>query len=468
MNKKITIHWFRQDLRLTDNPALRYAVKNGIVIPVYILDNFSSGVRQIGSAGKCWLHYSLVSLNHSLNGQLLVYCGNPEAILNEIIKKYNADAVTWNRCYEPLAMARDSKIKQTLSTKGISINSFNGSLLWEPWEVLKKDKTPYRVFTPFYANGCLRNIEPRVPQRLPENINYFFNTQQTTSQDIDRLNLLPQHRWGEKIISLWNIGEKAALEQLKFFISNSGDSYTNNRDFPSKSAVSKLSTYLHFGELSPNQAWYASYNNDNFELFRRQLVWREFSYNLLYYHPKMYEVNLQSKFDKFPWKNDEKFLTLWKNGQTGIPIVDAGMRELWQTGYMHNRVRMIVGSFLVKNLMIDWRCGEKWFWGCLLDADLANNAASWQWVAGSGMDAAPYYRIFNPIIQGQKFDSDGIYTRKYVPELAKLPNKYLFNPWEASENILKAAEVKLGENYPYPIVNIKLSRENALKAFNSL
>lgn len=468
MHEKITIHWFRQDLRLTDNPALLYAANNGIVIPVYILNNSNSGNRQIGGAGKCWLHYSLLSLNHSLDGQLLVFSGNPEVILNEIIKKYNVNSVTWNRCYEPFAIARDRSIKENLSAQSITVNSFNGSLLWEPWETLKKDNTPYRVFTPFYSNGCMQNQAPRTPQKIPKNINYLFDRKQTTSQDIENLRLLPKHNWDKKIISYWNIGEKAAQEQLKNFISKSGDSYKNNRDFPSKNSVSKLSPYLHFGELSPNQVWYASYNKDNFELFRRQLVWREFSYNLLYYNPNMHEVNLQRKFDNFPWANNKYLLNSWKKGQTGIPIIDAGMRELWQTGYMHNRVRMIVGSFLVKNLMIDWRHGENWFWDCLFDADLANNAASWQWVAGSGMDAAPYYRIFNPITQGQKFDVDGIYTRKYVPELAKLPNKYLFNPWETPEDILENSEVKLGENYPHPIVNIKLSRENALNTFKSL
>lgn len=471
MDKIITIHWFRQDLRVNDNPALFAAARQGIIIPVYILDDINPEANKIGAAGRCWLHHSLISLNLSLNGQLLVYSGNPENILTEIIKKYKANAINWNRCYEPWAMERDRKIKHNLSLQGISVNSFNGSLLWEPWEVLKKDKSPYRVFTPFYYNGCLKNPEPRVPSLdTPKQIDYLFKEPPTLSKTIESLKLLPKHIWGANIISHWNIGEKEAEKKLKSFISDAGSSYKDGRDFPSKDSVSRLSPHLHFGELSPNQVWYAAMglNNINLDCFRRQIAWREFSYSLLYYNQQMPEINLQSKFNGFPWNNDEKNLNLWKKGQTGIPLIDAGMRELWQTGYMHNRVRMLVGSFLVKNLLIDWRHGERWFWDCLVDADLANNVASWQWVAGTGTDAAPYYRIFNPITQGQKFDGVGVYTRKYVPELKNLPDKYLFNPWEASTDILNNSGVELGVNYPLPIIDIKLSRELALKIFKSL
>ncbi len=470
MDKIITVLWFRQDLRLSDNPALLAAVSNGVVIPVYILDDHNSAAHKIGAAGRCWLHYSLIALNLSLNRQLLVYSGDPEKILNEIMKKYNANAINWNRCYEPWAMERDRKIKHNLSNQGISVNSFNGSLLWEPWEALKKDKSPYRVFTPFYYNACLQNPEPRIPLDKPKQIDYLFKEPQSISGAIEALKLLPGHTWGTEMISHWSIGEQEAQKKLKKFISELGGAYKAGRDFPSKNSVSRLSPHLHFGEVSPNQVWYAAngLDNNNVECFKRQIAWREFSYNLLYHNQQMPETNLQSKFNRFRWKNDEKIFNLWKKGKTGIPLIDAGMRELWQTGYIHNRVRMLVGSFLVKNLLIDWRYGERWFWDCLVDADLANNVVSWQWVAGTGTDAAPYYRIFNPITQGQKFDGAGVYTRKYVPELKNLPDKYLFNPSEAPRDILENAGVELGINYPFPIIDIKLSRELALKIFKSL
>ena len=467
----VTIHWFRRDLRLSDNPALFAAANKGLVIPIYILDDVNSGIYKMGAASRCWLYQSLIALNSSLNGQLLVFSGDPKVILSELIEKHNVAAVNWNRCYEPWRIARDTQIKQDLLNKGIMVNTFNGSLLWEPWEVLKSDKTPYRVFTPFYHNGCLKTTEPRVPLDKPKQIQFFLNDQQTNQSDIEKLGLLPQKSWSSEIIANWSIGELAAQQQLVDFMAEGISNYKEGRDFPAKNAVSRLSTYLHFGELSPNQVWYASYAQfaeNNFEAFRRQMAWREFSYSLLYYNPDIPQINLQRKFDNFPWVNDSKLLIQWQKGQTGIPIVDAGMRELWQTGYMHNRVRMIVASFLVKNLLIDWREGERWFWDCLIDADLANNSASWQWVAGTGADAAPYYRIFNPVTQGQKFDSDGIYMRRYVPELALLPNKYLFNPWEAPKEILAAANISLGVNYPYPLVDLKSSRARALELFKSL
>lgn len=467
----VTIHWFRQDLRLADNPSLFDAAAKGLVIPVYILDDVNSGIYKMGAASRCWLHHSLVALNSSLKGQLLVFSGDPELILCQLIEKYNVRAVNWNRCYEPWRIARDMRIKQHLTTKGVVVNSFNGSLLWEPWEILKSDKTPYRVFTPFYQNGCLNASKLRIPLVSPTQLKFFFKDSQSNQTTIDQLELLPKNAWGLQMTAHWDIGEAAAHAQLDDFMSKGIFDYKEGRDFPAKNAVSKLSTYLHFGELSPNQIWHAVYpqfSEINFDAFRRQVVWREFSYSLLYYNPSLPEVNLQRKFDSFPWVNDDKSLRLWQKGQTGIPIIDAGMRELWQTGYMHNRVRMIVASLLVKNLLIDWREGASWFWDCLIDADLANNSASWQWVAGTGADAAPYYRIFNPVTQGQKFDPDGDYTRRYVPELKLLPNKYLFNPWEAPKEILSAAGVNLGVNYPCPIVDLKSSRVRALELFKQL
>ena len=269
----------------------------------------------------------------------------------------------------------------------------------------------------------------------------------------------------------WHIGEDHAQDRLQEFVDHGLKDYKEGRNFPAQQNVSRLSPHLHFGEISPNQAWYAAKQKgkgQNMDHFLSELGWREFSYSLLYHFPKLPRKNLQAKFDKFPWRNDKRLLRRWQQGQTGYPIVDAGMRELWQTGYMHNRVRMIVGSFLVKNLLLHWHHGERWFWDCLVDADLANNSASWQWIAGCGADAAPYFRIFNPVTQGQKFDAAGEYTRHFVPELKDLPDKFLFNPWQAPPGVLNEAGVTLGKTYPEPVVDLKLSRERALQAFASL
>jgi len=271
--------------------------------------------------------------------------------------------------------------------------------------------------------------------------------------------------------SFWNIGEIGANNRLTEFLNNGVENYKEGRNIPSKPFVSRLSPHLHFGEISPNQAWHAAKqkgDDTNIDHFCSELGWREFSYTQLYFNPELPNKNLQAKFDLFPWDTDEKKLIAWQKGQTGIPMVDAGMRELWITGAMHNRVRMVVGSFLVKNLLLHWHHGERWFWDCLVDADLASNSASWQWIAGCGADAAPYFRIFNPVTQGQKFDSDGEYIRKYIPEISELPNKYLFNPWEAPQEELDRAGVVIGKDYPKPIIDLKLSRQNALEAFKSL
>ena len=304
---------------------------------------------------------------------------------------------------------------------------------------------------------------------MPEEVKYDKDS--TSSLGIDDLNLLPKVPWDKKIFSSWGIGERSAHKNLTEFLTKGIKYYKKGRDDPSGLNVSKLSPYLHFGEISPRQIW-KSVNqipsDVNADHFCSELGWREFSYSQLYFNPQLPQENLQTKFDRFPWKNDEGKLSAWQKGLTGIPMVDAGMRELWQTGYMHNRVRMITGSFLVKNLLLHWHYGRDWFWDCLVDADLANNSAGWQWIAGCGADAAPYFRIFNPITQGQKFDSEGKYVRRFVPELANLPTKYLFNPWEAPTEILEAANVIIGGNYPEPIVDLKTSRLEALEAFNSL
>lgn len=468
MTDDIAIHWFRQDLRLSDNPALSRAAAHSKVVPVYILDDKNAGNHEMGGASKVWLHHSLTSLSRSLDGALQVYKGDPEIILPRLVKETGANAVYWNRCYEPWRITRDARIKDRLRTSGILAQSENGSLLWEPWDVNKSDGTPYRVFSPFYRKGCLSAREPRRP--LPE-VKAVWLRPERSQTDLSALQLLPKRDWGQTIVEGWDIGESAAHQRFQDFLQNALGQYKEGRNLPAKPFVSRLSPHLHFGEISPNQLWHpvrALANDTNADHFCSELGWREFSYSLLFHNPTLPQSNLQTKFDKFPWVTDETTLNAWQTGQTGIPIVDAGMRELWQTGYMHNRVRMIVGSFLVKNLLLDWRLGERWFWDCLFDADLASNSASWQWIAGCGADAAPYFRVFNPVTQGQKFDPLGEYTRRFVPEISALPDKFLFDPWNAPALVLRAADVTLGETYPEPIVDIKKSREAALAAFQSI
>ena len=475
LNQNVSIYWIRKDLRIHDNPALVASIENGVVLPIYILDDTNPGEHKLGSASRIWLHQSLEKLNQKFDNSLKFFKGNPIDILANICKTEKICKIFWNRVYEPWSIQRDKKIKDTLKTHGIDVSSFNSSLLWEPWEVLKNDGTPYRVFTPYYRRGCLSAKEPRLPINTPNEIKYY-ELKKTISIDISNFDLLPKHNWKDKIIKKWKIGEDAARERLEEFVHNELDGYKDGRNFPNRKNVSRLSPHLHWGEISPNTIWHRVWNlqelNTNkfqdTDTFLSEMGWREFSYYLLFYFPDLPRKNLQTKFDKFSWDNNTSFLEAWKYGQTGYPIVDAGMRELWSTGYMHNRLRMIVGSFLVKNLLLHWHEGEKWFWDCLVDADLASNSAGWQWIAGCGADAAPYFRIFNPITQGLKFDPDGHYIRKFVPEISQLPNKYLFNPWEAPSDVLKKANINLGENYPKPIVDIKISRERALSAFAKL
>ena len=457
-----SLHWFRNDLRLTDNPALIAASEND-VLPVYILD--SEDLKDMGQASKLWLHHSLNQLNESLEGKLHFIQGDSINEIRKLIDSEQIDAIYWNRVFEPKKRSKDNDLIKSLE---IDYHIFNGSLLWEPESILKDDGTPYKVFTPFYRKGCIKaGKTPREP--LPKAKLNFISAQDQTS--LDELNLLPVHPWKKKIASKWEMGEDSAMKRLDDFLENGIQNYKEGRNYPAKSFVSRLSPHLHFGELSPNQIWFktrAMGDDKNIDHFCSELGWREFSHYLIHHFSFMLKENLNSNFDAFPWENNADFIQSWKLGETGYPIVDAGMKELWETGYMHNRVRMIVGSFLVKNLLTHWSYGRDWFNECLVDADLANNTASWQWVAGTGADAAPYFRIFNPVKQGQDFDKDGEYTKKYLPQLSKMPDKYLFYPWEAPKELLADAGVKLGENYPHPIVELKSSRENALASFDQI
>jgi len=472
-NDTTVVIWFRQDLRLNDNPALLAAHQTGCpIIPTYILDDETSGDWKMGAASRWWLHKSLKALNETLNNKLCVRIGPAQKIMNDLLKESGAKTVYWNRCYEPWRIERDEHIQELLKKKGIEVHTFNGTLLFEPKTTRKDDDTPYRVFTPFYKNGCLgKGGEPRHPHPSPKDLSIAKHK----GLELKDLDLLPNIPWHEKLEQHWQPGEAGAQARLKTFLKTGLQEYKEGRNHPAKNNVSRLSPHLHFGEISPNDVWYAARTKISAEGWRKdgetflsELGWREFSNNLLYHFPDLPRKNLQKKFNTFSWRKAPKDLKLWQQGQTGFPIVDAGMRELWETGYMHNRVRMIVGSFLVKNLMLHWHHGEDWFWDTLVDADLANNSVSWQWIAGCGADAAPYFRIFNPVTQGQKFDEEGKYVLRFVPELAHMPLKYLHRPWEAPEKVLKEAGVELGVDYPLPIVDLKNSRTRALSTFSRL
>lgn len=459
----VSIHWFRRDLRIADNPALATAARAGALVPVYILDPGEA----LGGAARVWLRESLSALNRALDGQLQVFQGDPLEILPELVARLDATTVTWTRRYDAAGIATDTALKDNLKAGGIRVESANGALLWEPWEVKKPDGTPYRVFTPFYRKGCMAAPPPRPPLPTPK----ITFAEAPVPHPITSLGLDPVPRWDMGVLSHWCPGEVGASERLSTFLEQNLAGYRRGRDHPALPNVSRLSPHLAFGEISPNTVWHAvralpaTQDRDH---FLSELGWREFSYSLLFYNPGIATRNLNPKFDAFPWQENAADLKAWQRGQTGIPIVDAGMRELWQTGYMHNRVRMIVASFLVKNLRQHWRHGLAWFDDTLFDADPANNPASWQWVAGSGADAAPYFRIFNPVTQSQKFDAEGDYIRRFVPELVDLPDKSLHAPWEAPSLVLKAAGVTLGQTYPRPLASLKESREAALAAFKGL
>jgi deoxyribodipyrimidine photo-lyase len=469
MTKNIAIHWFRQDLRLADNPAFTQACAHNSVLPIFILDNHNAGECSLGGASRWWLHHSLTELNSSLRGSLSVLQGDPIIIFQELLTKYSIEAVYWNRCYEPWRIQRDTLIKKMLQDNDVRVHTHNGSLLWEPWSINKKDGTHYKVFTPFYRKGCLQAPPPRLPLPTPS-LDHLV-TADTALGEVKDLGLLPSVSWDRDFYDVWRVGEAAAQQKMDEFVMSAIHQYKDGRNYPAKPFVSKLSPHLHFGEISPNQAWYAAKHcgdSDGVDHFCSELGWREFSYCQLYHNPELRTENLQEKFNRFSWSDNNDHLRAWQQGKTGIPMVDAGMRELWQTGYVHNRVRMVVGSFLVKNLLLHWHHGERWFWDALVDADLASNSASWQWVAGCGADAAPYFRVFNPVTQGKKFDPDAEYIKKYIPELSNVPTKYIFSPWEAPLEVLEQAGVRLGREYPKPIVDLKLSRQQALDAFQAL
>ena len=467
-----TIVWFRRDLRLGDNPALAAAINAGHpIIPLYILDE-TEDLRAPGAASLWWLGKSLAQLAASLEAigsRLILRRGAAASELMSIVRDTGATRVVWNRLYDPGVTDRDAALKAALKADGVAVQSFNAALLSEPWTVRNKAGEPFKVFSPFWRAAQtsldLTGLHPP-PGRLTAPAPW------PDSQRLETWNLQPTKPDWTGGFALWTPGETGAHARLATFLENGLARYTDGRNIPAAEAVSRLSPHLHFGEISPRQIW-ASVDaaidarpalGRQADKFKAELGWREFSHSLLFHNPQMETRNFKPAFDTFPWRDDPVAFAAWTKGQTGYPMVDAGMRELWTTGFMHNRVRMLVASFLVKHLLIDWRKGEAWFWDTLLDADRANNAASWQWVAGSGADAAPYYRIFSPMGQGEKFDTDGRYVRRWVPELARLPDAVIHSPWTADPVILRAAGVTMGRTYPRPIVDHAFARERALQA----
>jgi deoxyribodipyrimidine photo-lyase len=465
------IVWFRQNLRLHDNPSFHEAsLHQAPLILLYIDDNSQQPWRHTG-ASRWWLRMSLLDFDAQLlskyEAKLQLYQGEPLQIIKDLVAKTKAQGVYWDRCYEPYAIKRDTQIKATLTKMGVDAKSFNCALLKEPWETLNKTQQPFKVFTPFLRN--LQKMEMRDILPLPK---AFGSRTLTDSISIDGCVPIPNVPWYKTMQETWTPGEKGAKNNLARFLRNSLKDYKVLRNRPDLVHTSRLSPHLHFGEISPIQIWHAAMNihehQSDRDCFLSEVAWREFSYHLLYHFPELPTSPFKAAFGTFPWKKNKTHLTNWQQGQTGYPIVDAGMRELWHTGWMHNRIRMVVASFLIKHLLQPWQDGETWFWDTLVDADLANNAASWQWVAGCGADAAPYFRIFNPVLQGEKFDPDGDYVRKWVPELAKMPNQYLHAPWGAPNEVLQTAGVHLGKTYPHPQVEHAKARENALAAYQKI
>lgn len=469
-----SIIWFRQDLRLNDNLALNAAIKNSDeVIAVYILDEATENFRKLGGATKVWLHYSLADLSKNLkenyNISLIFKTGKSLEILEKLFLETKSEKLYCNQCFEPYYAENDKKIINKFNTE-----VFNSSLLIEPNSLKNGSGEYFKVFTHFYKKA-LATLTPRSPVKAPERKDKSSKLE-VRCLKLDELNLLPTKlNWAEKFKKYWQISEMAAHDKLDNFLKNGLEHYSNNRNFAdNENSTSKISPYLHFGQISPHQILSATQvyseifpkTQNGAEKFINEIYWREFSYSLLINFKKLPEQNFRSEFDNFPWEFSDENLKAWQQGKTGYPIVDAGMREIYETGYMHNRVRMIVGSFLTKDLLMHWKQGEEYFWDNLFDADLASNCASWQWVAGSGADAAPYFRIFNPTMQGKKFDPSGNYTKKWCPELKDMPIEFLHNPWEAPELVLLGAGVKLGINYPKPMIAHDKARASALAAYS--
>jgi deoxyribodipyrimidine photo-lyase len=449
----LAICWFRNDLRIQDNPALKYALDNHAQVLCLYLDNVFLDCQPGNdpSAADVWCYAAVQDLAEQLHGRLLYQAGDIQQNLFALVQQYDVAAVYWNRAYDPPNIERDKQIKAQLQADGIEVRSF-ANLLFEPWQVLKADGEPYRVFTPFYKACLAKSLA------LPE-ATTKLDKQQLYPGQFDA-SVLPHIKrpWAKQTTAHWRISRAGAEQQLQQFIQTGLTLYAKGRDLPAKQLVSGLAPYLHAGQLSPREVVAAVSGLSGADAFIRQLIWREFAHAVLYHWPDTLEQPLDKRFANFPWQDDPAALQAWQKGQTGVPMVDAGMRQLWQTGYMHNRVRMLVASYLCKHLLLNWRFGAAWFMYTLFDADLANNTMGWQWVAGCGVDAAPYFRIFNPVTQGEKFDAKGEYVRRWVPELQALPDKFIHKPWEIATQL----------DYPEPMVNLAEGRKRALEAWGQI
>jgi len=479
MGASTSIVWFRQDLRVLDNPALAAAAeRGGPILPVFIWSPEEEGRWCPGAASRWWLHVSLQRLDEELRRlglRLVLRRGPALGALRDLMSESGARAVTWNRRYEPLASNLEQEIQRRLREEGAEPESFNGALLFEPWEICTRTGNPFRVFAPFWkcclsrgvsASGELAPSALRAPEKWP------------LSLPLQELALHPRQAWTSGWEAIWKPGEAGAGAALERFLEEQFLGYPVKRDRPAENGSSRLSPHLHFGEISPRRIWHAVQEHAGrllaggsmraSEEFLREIGWREFAHHVLHHFPHTAEKPLRADYASFRWSRRSQDLEAWKRGMTGYPLVDAGMRELWATGWMHNRARMLVASFLVKDLMIHWLEGARWFWDTLVDADLANNTMGWQWSAGCGADAVPYFRIFNPVLQGTKVDPDGAYVRRWVPELARLPKAWIHRPFEAPVEVLAAARVELGKTYPRALVDHVQARASALAAFSDL
>lgn len=483
----LALVWFRRDLRLADNPALHAALeRHERVVCAYIHDPDAEAPWAPGAASRWWLHHALAALDSSLRArgaQLVIRQGPALTRLRSLVKECGAEAVYWNRLYDPGFVERDRHVKEALRGDGRIAESFNGAVLVEPHAIRTGAGEPYRVFTPYWRAAQARLYQElesgRAPLATPERFPELERVPPSTP--LGDLGLLPRVEWDRGLYEAWTPGEEGAHARLERFVESALDDYRHSRDRPALDATSGLSASLHFGEVSPLQLVArmrrrtahggAAGVQANVEWFVRQLGWREFAHHLLFHFPRTPEAPLHEKFAAMPWRplrEHASDLIAWQRGRTGVPIVDAGMRQLWRTGWMHNRVRMIVASFLVKNLLIPWIEGARWFWDTLVDASLANNTMGWQWTAGCGADASPYYRIFNPVLQSTKFDPDGAYIRRWVPELARVPDIAIHAPWQVDASLLAKAGVTLGGDYPQPIVDLAASRARALAAYEQV
>ena len=478
MSGTTTLVWFRRDLRLADNPALAAAVAEGdCVVPVYVHAPEEEAPWAPGAASRWWLHHSLGALDAQLRqrgSSLVIRRGPSLQSLMQLARDAGASRIVWNRLYEPALVARDTQIKAALREQGFDCESYNAALLHEPWEIRTGQDGPYRVFTPFWR-ACMQKLDTQ-PAPTPAPRRLKAPATSASSVPLDELELRPRIAWDAQFPAHWTPGETGAHIRLAAFCDEWIGRYGESRNRPDQPGSSRLSPHLHFGEISPRQCLVAARNavvdqpaaRASADSFVREIGWREFAHHLLHHYPHTPERPLDARFERFPWAENPAALEAWQRGRTGYPIVDAGMRELWTTGWMHNRVRMIVASLLTKNLQQPWVAGARWFWDTLVDADLASNTLGWQWTAGCGADAAPFFRIFNPVLQAERYDPERLYLRRWLPELASLPDAWIHRPWQAPAPILAAAGVALGRTYPHPVVDFPASRDAALGAYATI